>query len=145
MTWPVTAGILKLPSGRLIRGRGLGKPMPDGPAPEFGVYLLGSEPPDCEWETRWVRWRDFGLPSDRAAAREAFQEAWRRAEHERVEVACMGGSGRTGTALACIAILDGVPAADAVRHVRENYSRRAVETPWQQTFVARFQVIPPER
>lgn len=144
MTWPVTTGVLELPSGRLIRGRGLGKPMPDGPSPEFGLYLLGSEPPDYEWETGWVQWRDFGLPSDPVAAREAFHEAWRRAERERVEVACMGGSGRTGTALACIAVLDGVPAADAVRYVREHYCARAVETPWQRRFVARFQVSPPE-
>jgi protein-tyrosine phosphatase len=50
----------------------------------------------------------------------------------------MGGQGRTGTALACIAILDGIPAEDAVRYVRENYSPKAVEMPSQKKFVARF-------
>jgi protein-tyrosine phosphatase len=55
-----------------------------------------------------------------------------------VEVACSGGTGRTGTALACLAVLDGVPAADAVTFVRANYRPRAVETPSQRRFVARF-------
>lgn len=138
MTWEQTTGALALPSGRLIRGRGLGRPAPPGPDPDFGLYLLGHEPPDFAWETRWLRWPDFRLPWDTDDARAAFQEAWRRAESEKVEVACMGGQGRTGTALACIAILDGVPAGEAVRYVRDNYSPKAVETPWQKKFVAQF-------
>jgi protein-tyrosine phosphatase len=78
------------------------------------------------------------LPSDRGAAADALREAWVRAEAERVEIACAGGRGRTGTALACLAVLDGVPNGEAVGYVREHYSRRAVETPWQRRFVARF-------
>jgi protein-tyrosine phosphatase len=65
-------------------------------------------------------------------------EVRERAPAERVEVACGGGVGRTGTALACLAVLDGVPAERAVAWVREHYHRRAVETPWQRRFVARF-------
>jgi protein-tyrosine phosphatase len=57
---------------------------------------------------------------------------------ERVEVACDGGRGRTGTALACIAVLDGVSPGRAVAFVREGYDRRAVETPWQRRYVHRF-------
>jgi len=34
-----------------------------------------------------------------------------------VEIACAGGHGRTGTALACLAVLDGVPSREAVRYV----------------------------
>lgn len=68
----------------------------------------------------------------------AFREAWERSAGERVEVACWGGVGRTGTALACLAILDGVPAAEAVAFVREQYRPRAVETPWQRRFVTQF-------
>ncbi|ACU69357.1 dual specificity protein phosphatase [Catenulispora acidiphila DSM 44928] len=135
---PAADGVLHLPSGRLIRGRGLSRPMPDGPAPSFAVYLLGKQPPDVSWESRWVRWPDFRLPADRAAARECFVEAWQRCETERVEVACAGGRGRTGTALACIAVLDGVAPDAAVAYVREHYSPHAVETPWQRRFVAAF-------
>jgi protein-tyrosine phosphatase len=138
-TWePGAAGVLRLPSGRLVRGRGLLRPLPPGHQPAFGLYLLGSQPPPVGWDSRWLRWPDFWLPSDRAAAIEALREAWARAATERVELACSGGHGRTGTALACLAVLDGVPGPEAVDYVREHYSPHAVETPWQRRYVARF-------
>jgi protein-tyrosine phosphatase len=112
--------------------------LPSGLLPQFGLYLLADEPPATEWPQRWVRWPDFRLPADSSDAAEAFAEALRRAGDERVEVACAGGRGRTGTALACIAVLDGIDAADAVTFVREHYDRHAVETPWQARFVRRF-------
>lgn len=127
-----------LPSGRLVRGRGLGKPQREAALPEFGVYLLGKRPEPPPWEVRWVRWPDFRLPTDRQDVRVALREAWRRARSERVELACRGGRGRTGTALACLAVLDGVPPTKAVAFVREHYDRRAVEMPWQRRYVTRF-------
>lgn len=133
-----TPGLLRLPSGRLVRGRGLRRPLPDGARPEFGLYLLGARPAALPWEARWVRWPDFRLPADRDDAQDALREAWHRAGAERVEIACGSGRGRTGTALACLAVLDGVPAHDAVTFVREQYDARAVETPWQRRYVARF-------
>ncbi|MGW4896896.1 protein-tyrosine phosphatase family protein [Kitasatospora sp. NPDC004240] len=129
---------MRLPSGRLVRGRGLRHPLPPGPAPTFALHLLGRRPPEVAWESRWLRWPDFRLPADPAAATVALHEAWARAGTDRVEVACSGGRGRTGTALACLAVLDGVPADRAVTYVREHYSRHAVETPWQRRFVRRF-------
>ena len=135
---PAAPGVLRLPSGRLLRGRGLRRPVPAGPAPTFALYLLGSKPPPVAWESRWVPWPDFRLPRDQLAAQEALRHAWLRAEQERVEIACGGGWGRTGTALACIAVLDGVPAERAVAFVRKHYARRAVETPWQRRYVTRF-------
>jgi protein-tyrosine phosphatase len=138
-SWPAgAAGVLRLPSGRLIRGRGLREPMPSGHPPTFGVYLLGKEPAEFGWATRWIRWPDFRLPADPEQARVTLREAWLRAGDERVEIACFGGRGRTGTALACIAVLDGVPPGEAVAFVRAHYHPRAVETPWQRRFVARF-------
>lgn len=83
-------------------------------------------------------WPDFGLPVDGTDATEAIRRAWQRAETERVEVACWGGRGRTGTALACMAVLDGVPPSEAVRYVREHYHPHAVETTEQETYVAGF-------
>jgi protein-tyrosine phosphatase len=85
-----------------------------------------------------VRWPDFWLPTDRHLARTALQEGWERTEYERVEVACSGGLGRTGTALACLAVLDGLAGGEAVAYVRQHYSRQAVETPWQRRFVRNF-------
>ena len=113
------------------------RPAPDGPDPEFALYVVASEPFGVPWEFRWVTWADFGLPSDPLALREALVEAWQRADRERVEVGCMGGRGRTGTALACIAVLDGVPPT------RRSTSSGgtppdAVETQAQRQFVVEF-------
>jgi len=139
VTWdPDAAGVLRLPSGRLVRGRGLRHPLPPGPTPSFGLYLLGSDPGAMAWDSRWVRWPDFWLPTDRAAFGTDLAELLARAAEERVEIACGGGFGRTGTALACLAVLDGVPNGEAVAYVREHYSKRAVETPWQRRFAVRW-------
>jgi protein-tyrosine phosphatase len=135
---PTAAGVLRLPSGRLVRGRALRRPVPAGPTPTYGLYLLGKQPAEVPWEVRWLRWPDFWLPSDPAYARQILNEAWARADAERVEIACGGGRGRTGTALACLAVLDGVPADHAVHFVRQRYDTHAVETPWQRRYVRRF-------
>nr|WP_202897871.1 protein-tyrosine phosphatase family protein [Actinopolymorpha pittospori] len=129
---------MRLPSGRIVRGRGLRRPLPQGPQPTYALYLLGRQPPQVTWEFRWLRWADFWLPADPTTTADALRDTWVRAETERVEIACNGGLGRTGTALACLAVLDGVPNHRAVAYVREHYARRAVETPWQRRFVARF-------
>ncbi len=132
-----TPGVLTLPSGRRVRGRAWGD-APTAPLPDLGVYLLAKPPHAPAWESRWVRWRDFSLPDDPARLREALAEAWARAADERVEVACRGGTGRTGTALACLAVLDGVAPEEAVAFVRSGYRARAVETRAQAAFVVRF-------
>ena len=140
--WSADApGVLRLPSGRMVRGRALSRPLPEGLRPQFALHLLGHRPPATPWEARWIRWPDFRLPADPADARAALMEAWRRAADQRVEVACAGGSGRTGTALACLAILDGMPSTEAVRFVRTHYRRRAVETWAQARFVRSFSPI----
>jgi len=145
-TWmPGGAGVLALPSGRLVRGRGLRGADPDGPDPEFALYVVASEPFGVPWKFRWIAWPDYGLPADPAALRCALVEASERADRERVEVGCMGGRGRTGTALACIAVLDGVPANQAVDYVRRHYLPDAVETDEQRQFVAAFAPLGQQR
>ncbi len=136
MTWPDGPGVVELPDGRRVRGRGLRHATAPDPAPDHGVYLLGRRPPATAWSSTWVRWPDLRLPSDRDAALAALREAHERATGERVEVACGGGLGRTGTALAVLAVLGGVEPGDAVGWVRARYHRRAVETPWQRRWVA---------
>jgi protein-tyrosine phosphatase len=135
---PSEPGVLRLPSGRLVRGRALSRPLPAGPTPTYAVYLLSKQPPPVPWEAHWLRWPDFWLPSDQSYAQKILREAWARFATERVEIACGGGRGRTGTALACLAVLDGVPAKEAVAYVRRHYDPHAVETPWQRRYVRRF-------
>jgi protein-tyrosine phosphatase len=112
--------------------------VPGGALPAYGVYLLGKRPPEVEWESRWVLWPDFRLPADDGDARDALVGLLARAGDERVEVACAGGRGRTGTALACLAVLDGIEPREAVAYVRTNYHSKAVETFSQKRYVRRF-------
>ena len=103
--------------------------------PDYGLYL------DSRWQPPWanehVDWPDYGLPADTEAFLDALKEVLERARSgQNVEVACLGGHGRTGTALACLAILTGHPARDAVAWVRSSYCAKAVETPGQEAFIA---------
>lgn len=128
------SGVLELPSGRRARGRRMSASFHEDP--EFGVYAL-LRPPHVPWPHRWVRWPDFGLPVDDKQARDALAEAWGRAVTARVEVACGGGRGRTGTMLAALAMLDGLDRDAAIAWVRGRYDARAVETPWQRWWLDR--------
>ncbi|MEP7026441.1 MAG: protein phosphatase [Actinomycetota bacterium] len=109
---------------------------PDSPA-DFLLALASGPLPS--WPSRRIVWPDFWVPLDRRDAVDALSEALRRARRgEVVEVGCHGGRGRTGTALAALAVLDGMPSADAVRWVRQQYHPKAVETPWQVWWVRRL-------
>lgn len=130
--WSLTsAGVMALPAGALVRGRRLGRQLE--PAAFTLVLGRGPAPP---WAHRRVAWPDFRIPSDREDAVDALREAYSRASSgQRVEVACSGGVGRTGTALAALAVLDGLTAGAAVAWVREHHHPRAVETPWQRRWL----------
>lgn len=142
-TWkPGSPGVIQLPSGRRVRGRALRRPLPGGDPPHYALYLLGRRPAPVVWDSEWIHWPDFGLPSDTAAFARSIQRLWDRAETERVEIACGGGRGRTGTALACLLVIDGLDPREAVSFARTHYARRAVETPWQRRFVTTFRWPP---
>jgi protein-tyrosine phosphatase len=135
------AGVVTLPNGFRVRGRALRSRLPrDQEPPEFGLYLTAKPHLEDAWESRWLGWPDFGLPRSATDALDGLREAFERSATTRVELACGGGTGRTGTALAILARHAGVPAEDAVRWVRANYRPRAVETPWQRRFAARADI-----
>lgn len=134
-SWDAGEGIVEFPDGRRVRARGLRRPFAGAPDPESGVYLAGRDPRIEDWPCRWVRWHDSRLPASTADAMDALREAHARAATEKVEIACGGGIGRTGTALSVLALLSGVPADDAVAWVREHYHRRAVETHGQRRWI----------
>ncbi|GAA1401937.1 protein-tyrosine phosphatase family protein [Oerskovia paurometabola] len=131
-----TAGLVVLPDGRRLRGRGLAAGPPDATElPELGLYLT-ARPHAEAWESRWVSWPDFGLPRWTPDAVEALRDVYERSSAQRVEIACDGGTGRTGTAIALLARWAGVPADRAVAWVRDSYRPRAVETAAQERLVA---------
>jgi hypothetical protein len=104
--------------------------------PAFGLYL------DFAWSPPWphahVEWEDFGVP-DASELRTALEDVLARSRAgDVVEIGCLGGHGRTGTAVACLAVLAGTPAPEAVAWVRAAYCEKAVETPDQGAFVAGF-------
>lgn len=138
-TWDGSlTGVVTLPDGRLVRGRALrGAVAEEESAPEFGVYLTAKPHTELGWESRWVCWPDFRLPRSPDEAILALEEAHELSARVKVEVACDGGTGRTGSALAILARLAGVPPQEAVTWVRAHYRARAVETPWQRRFVRR--------
>ncbi|WP_242883614.1 protein-tyrosine phosphatase family protein [Actinomadura litoris] len=137
-------GALRLPDGSWVRGRGLRDPAPDGPPPDFGLYLgsgrLRRRHEDAlSWPHEWIEWPDFLLPRDSELAVRRVRDLHERARSgDAVEVACGGGVGRTGTVIACLAVLSGLPPEEAVAWTREHHHRRAVETPWQRRWIARF-------
>ena len=158
MSTELLTGAIALPDGTPVRGRGRREPLPAGPTPDWGLYL-GHDPdlprsglrigraqewrPD--WPAEWIEWPDFRTPRDDVAAAAAIARAYQRAASgERVEVACGGGVGRTGTVIACLAVLAGHPAADALAWTRANYRPRAVETPGQRRYIAWFADNRPE-
>jgi hypothetical protein len=109
-------------------------------APTFGLYL------DKHWAPPWdhahLAWVDFGVP-DPIELRIALEDVLDRSRRgENVEIGCLGGHGRTGTALACLAVLTGTPPGDAVAWTRATYCEKAVETDEQRAFVAAFHQEP---
>jgi hypothetical protein len=146
------SGRIALPDGTLIRGRGRREPLPAGALPDYGLYLGRSpdqrrrrglprqpEPWRPDWAADWIDWPDFGTPRDDHLAADLIEGAYQlaRAGH-RVEVACDGGTGRTGTVIACMSILTGLPARDALGWTRQHYRPRAVETPGQRRWILWF-------
>ena len=128
---------MQFPNGVVVRAsRLVDRPRNEGWR-TFGIYL------DPGWNPTWpaalVPWEDFGLPGDWASAAEQIRRAYALAlQGEHVEIGCLGGLGRTGTVLACMAILAGVAPCNAVEWVRANYDSRAVETDEQASWVMWF-------
>lgn len=144
MTDAPLPGAIRLPDGSRVRGRGLRRPAPEGRVPDYGLYLGSlrlrrTYAAGMTWPSAWIDWPDFSLPRDPDEAVARIHALYERSRAgAATEVACGGGVGRTGTVIACLAVLAGVPAGDAVAWTRAHYHRRAVETRRQKAWVAAF-------
>jgi hypothetical protein len=129
--------VVLFPNGARVLGSSIFERRDDDPDRAYGLYL------DARWQPTWpadlIAWRDFGLPEHPEVAARQITAAFARArEGELVEVGCLGGSGRTGTVLACMAVLAGIPPTEAVAWVRATYRADAVETSEQEEWVRWF-------
>lgn len=128
---------VQFPDGTFVEAVGIHARSADKVDRDYGFYL------DAKWRPTWkadvIEWEDFGLPADSEATAEAIRKAFSRAKQgERVEIGCIGGLGRTGTVLACMATLAGIAPGQAVQWVREHYDPAAVETVEQEAWVLWF-------
>lgn len=108
--------------------------------PDLGVYAYSGWNPDCA--AIMIPWTDFGLPTIpfTSAARMLKQAFEAAKDGSVVEFGCMGGHGRTGTMLACMAVMadESLTGDEAVKYVRAAHCTKAVETASQEWFVRWF-------
>ena len=128
---------IRLPNGFEVRASAIDGRTEVDDWRDFGLYL------DHAWTPTWcadtIEWPDFGIPSAPETAIGQIIDAFNRITGgEKVEVGCLGGLGRTGTVLACFAVLSGLEAEDAIKWVRSEYDQRAIETPEQERWVSWF-------
>jgi len=129
--------IVRFPDGTSVSACSLASRREENPDRDYGLYL------DAAWAPTWdadvIDWPDFGTPANADEAAAQIESAFARAQRgERVEVGCIGGIGRTGTVLACMAVLAGVRPIDAVEWIRDHYHPSAVETDDQSAWVLWF-------
>ena len=106
-------------------------------SPDFGLYL------DTTWDPTTIaytlHWPDFNIPPVLHTAAYTIVDVYNKARKGLwIEVGCIGGHGRTGTVLACMAVLSGMPWKDAIKWVRNTYCGEAIETIEQEWMVSWF-------
>ena len=92
---------------------------------------------EAEWQ---LDVPDYGVP-DEAGLRAILAqmlEAMRTAPNDAYHIGCKAGIGRTGTVMACLAIMAGAVEGDPVAWLRAAYFQGAIETPGQEAFVRGF-------
>ena len=129
--------LIALPDGTKVRGSAVDRQTDRTIERDFGLYCYPRWSP--EWPHELIDWPDFGVPVDPERAAEQIIRAFEKAKRGlKVETGCWGGRGRTGTVLACWAILAGIKTEEAVAWIRKNYWDEAVETPEQERWIGWF-------
>jgi hypothetical protein len=128
---------IQFPDGTVVRALSLPERRETDDWRECGLYM------DKRWAPAWdadlIEWEDFGVPRHADVAAAQIRNAFERANSgQHLEIGCAGGLGRTGTVLACMAILAGVPEDEAIVWVRRNYRAEAVETLEQERWIKWF-------
>ncbi|QJC22366.1 protein-tyrosine phosphatase family protein [Arcanobacterium buesumense] len=140
-TWNDGPGVITLPSGRRIRGRSwrvaveeqadISIVLTTSVGNRFGASTVRSH----AGQTITIDWPDYRLPRRPAQALQTLREAWNDAVDRKIEITCAGGVGRTGTALAILAVFDGMDPHDAIDFIQREYNPESVASPAQRAFV----------
>lgn len=132
-----TNGFLKLPLGKrhfVVTGGPFTAYDPESMV--LGVKLAAeNDYTPCDY---WMPIKDFETPTVEQVDALLWAIVPKILAGRRVHFGCAGGWGRTGTVLAILAKTFGIQ--EPVKYVRENYSRRAVETPAQALMVENYKV-----
>lgn len=123
-------------------------------SPNVGVYLdegwmrgrLATNTADDVDMTQpaciYIGWPDFGV-IDVGLLAEAVEWVIPYVHNKKsiVEIACMGGHGRTGTFLGALLIREGWEPADAIAYIRGGYCDKAIESKTQEELLTSYQHI----
>lgn len=141
VTWDLDKGVVEFPSGQRVRGRSWNQPISE--YADVSAVLTTASPEafaarhavGMGREIVYISWPDNRLPQRPQRAIEQLSQLLGRAASERVEITCGGGVGRTGTALAMLAVISGMDAADAIAFVQQHYNPESVSSHAQRGFL----------
>jgi hypothetical protein len=119
--------------------------------PTAGVYLddgwlqgrlatnTGSEVDVASPASLYIGWPDFGVIGVNMLS-EAIEWVlpYLHNKSSIIEIACMGGHGRTGTFVAALMIREGWAVVDAMEYIRGGYCAKAIESPAQENLLTAY-------
>ena len=134
-------GVVEFPSGRRVRGRSWHQPVDE--YADISVVLTTATPEEFAArntvamapEVILISWPDYRVPRRPQQAYSQLRTVFERAREERVEITCGGGVGRTGTALAMLAMIDGMDPEAAITFVQEKYNPESATSHAQRGFL----------
>ena len=87
----------------------------------------------------YIGWPDFGiLPLELLDEAVKWVVPYLYDKSNIIEIACMGGHGRTGTFLAAVMIREGWATTDAIEYIRGGYCNKAIESFEQEDMLAQY-------
>lgn len=121
--------------------------------PEIGCYFDSAWLPRGGWQSATWRgpritqssgksqlailsWPDYSVPNSLSKTIEVMEYLVEQAAAgKQVEIGCLGGHGRTGTAIALMQVILGMSADSAMEWVWDNYCYWAIESKSQESFI----------
>ena len=87
----------------------------------------------------YVGWMDFkGISATVLAEAVEWVIPYVHNKQDIIEIACIGGHGRTGTFLAALLVREGWGPADAVEYIRGGYCKKAIESKEQEELIVEY-------